>query len=42
MGLLTQILSGLAGNALGGRDGQRRGGGMSPVLMALLPVVLSM
>ena len=42
MGLLTQILGGLAGNALGGRDGQRRGGGMSPVLMALLPVVLSM
>ncbi len=42
MGLLTQILGGLAGNALGGRDGQRRGDGMSPVLMALLPVVLSM
>jgi uncharacterized protein YidB (DUF937 family) len=42
MGLLTQILGGLAGNALGGRGGQRRGGGMSPVLMALLPVVLSM
>lgn len=42
MGLLTQILGGLAGNALGGRDDQRRGGGMSPVLMALLPVVLSM
>ncbi|RZJ02163.1 MAG: DUF937 domain-containing protein [Haliea sp.] len=42
MGLLTQILDGLTGNALGGRDGQRRGGGMSPVLMALLPVVLSM
>jgi len=42
VGLLTQILGGLAGNALGGRDGQRRGGGMSPVLMALLPVVLSM
>ena len=42
MGLLTQILSGLAGNALGGRDGRRTGGGMSPVLMALLPVVLSL
>ena len=42
MGLLTQILGGLAGNALGGREGQRRGGGMSPVLMALLPVVLNM
>ncbi|MBT2326175.1 DUF937 domain-containing protein [Variovorax paradoxus] len=42
MGLLTQILGGLAGNVLGGREGQRRGGGMSPVLMALLPVVLSM
>ena len=42
MGLLTQILGGLAGNALGDRDGQRRGGGMSPVLMALLPVLLSM
>ena len=42
MGLLTQILSGLAGNALGGRDGRRTGGGMSPVLMALLPVVLNM
>ena len=43
MGLLTQILGGLAGNALGGRrsDGSR-GGGMSPVLMALLPVVLNM
>ncbi|VTU41160.1 hypothetical protein H4CHR_05895 [Variovorax sp. PBS-H4] len=41
MGLLTQILGGLAGNALGGRD-PRRGGGMSPVLMALLPVVLGM
>ncbi|MDM0049705.1 YidB family protein [Variovorax sp. J22R115] len=42
MGLLTQILGGLAGNALRGRDGQRTGGGMSPVLMALLPVVLNM
>lgn len=42
MGLLTQILGGLAGNALGGRDGQRRGLGVSPVLMALLPVVLNM
>ncbi len=45
MGLLTQILGGLAGNALGRRSGQLgggRGSGMSPVLMALLPVVLSM
>jgi len=42
MGLLTQILSGLAGNALGGPDRRRTGGGMSPVLMALLPVVLSL
>ncbi|MDM0109344.1 YidB family protein [Variovorax sp. J22R24] len=43
MGLLTQILGGLAGRALGGRDSQRGGGaGLSPVLMALLPVVLSM
>ncbi|MDM0083442.1 YidB family protein [Variovorax sp. J31P179] len=45
MGLLTQILGGLAGNALGGRrsDGSRGGGGgISPILMALLPVVLSM
>jgi uncharacterized protein YidB (DUF937 family) len=43
MGLLTQILGGLAGNALGGRRGDgSRGGGMSPVLMALLPVVLNM
>src|SRR5689334_10007249 len=43
MGLLTQILGGLAGNALGGRrsDGSR-GGSISPILMALLPVVLSM
>jgi len=41
MGILTQILGGLAANALGGRqsDGSRRGG-MSPFLMALLPVVL--
>ena len=42
MSLLSQILGGLAGSALGGRDGARRGGGLSPVLMALLPVVLSM
>ena len=42
MGLLTQILGGLAGNALRGRDAPRRGAGVSPVLMALLPVVLSM
>ena len=42
MGLLTQVLGGLAGNALGNRNGQRHGGGMSPVLMALLPVVLDM
>jgi uncharacterized protein YidB (DUF937 family) len=42
MGLLTQILEGLAANALGGRDDQRRSGRMSPVMMALLPVLLSM
>lgn len=42
MSLLTQILGGLAGNALGGRGGDRRAGGLSPVLMSLLPVVLSM
>ena len=42
MGLLTQILGGLAGNALGNNDGRRQGGGLSPVLMALLPVVLGM
>ena len=43
MGLLTQILGGLAGNALGGRrNDASRGGGISPVLMALLPVVLNM
>ncbi|MDM0078623.1 YidB family protein [Variovorax sp. J2P1-59] len=43
MGLLTQILGGLAGRALGGRDSQRGGGaGLSPVLLALLPVVLRM
>ena len=42
MGLLSQILGGLAGNALGGREARRRGAGVSPVLMALLPVVLSM
>jgi uncharacterized protein YidB (DUF937 family) len=42
MSLLTQILGGLAGNVLGGRGGQRRGEGLSPVLVALLPVVLNM
>ncbi|MDN8613618.1 YidB family protein [Variovorax ginsengisoli] len=42
MGLLTQILGGLAGNALGGSQSHSSRGGMSPVLMALLPVVLNM
>ncbi|MDM0040631.1 YidB family protein [Variovorax sp. J22G21] len=42
MSLLSQILGGLAGSALGGRNGARRGSGLSPVLMALLPVVLDM
>ena len=42
MGLLNQILGSLAGNALGNRDGRRQGSGISPMLMALLPVVLSM
>jgi len=41
MGLLAQVLNGLANNALGGRSGARRNG-LSPVLVALLPVVLNM
>ncbi|MDM0112332.1 YidB family protein [Variovorax sp. J22R133] len=41
MGLLSQILGGLAGGAPGGGTA-RRGSGLSPVLMALLPVVISM
>ena len=42
MGLLSQILGGLAGSSLGGRPESRRTGGLSPILMSLLPVVLSM
>ena len=43
MGLLGQILGGLAGNALGRSPiGAASGGGSSRVLMALLPVVLGM
>ncbi len=42
MGLLSQILGGLAGSELGGRNDGRRSGGLSPVLISLLPVLLSM
>ncbi|MDB5924676.1 MAG: hypothetical protein JWN13_3612 [Betaproteobacteria bacterium] len=48
MGLLSSILGGIAGNALGrssgmgGLRGLGRGGGRSSILLALLPVVLSM
>lgn len=43
MGLLDQILGGLAGNTQGRQPmGQAAGGGMGSVLVALLPVVLSM
>ncbi|NUZ04773.1 YidB family protein [Piscinibacter koreensis] len=41
MGLLDQIVGGLAGNALG-RGSDPRGGGRGGVLMALLPVLLGM
>jgi len=43
MGFLSEILGGLANNAFGGRGDTRTGGGArSPLLMALLPIVLSM
>jgi uncharacterized protein YidB (DUF937 family) len=44
MGLLDQILGGLAGNVAGRSPmaGQSSGGGMSNALVALLPVVLGM
>jgi uncharacterized protein YidB (DUF937 family) len=44
MGLLDQILGGLAGNIGGGSPMQssQAGGGMGNVMMALLPVVLGM
>ena len=49
MGLLDSILGGIAGNVLGGSSGTsgmagqgRAGGGQNNILMALLPVVLSM
>jgi uncharacterized protein YidB (DUF937 family) len=46
MGLLDSILGGIAGNALGRSGGMgglgRRGGAGRSILMALLPVVLSM
>jgi len=44
MGLLSQILTGVVNGATGGRSlgGRGRVGGMSPIVMALLPVVLSM
>lgn len=43
MGLLNDILGGFAGGALGRSSPQgQRGGGLSPVLVALLPVVLRM
>lgn len=43
MGLLNQIIGGLAGNVLGGSPlGRSRGGGMSRTTMALLPVVLGL
>ena len=48
MGILDELLAGLAGQALGGRDPQQQtraaggGAGMSQVLMALMPIVLQM
>jgi len=46
MGILDDLLGGLAGQAVGGRAQQTRapggGAGMSQVLMALMPVVLQM
>jgi uncharacterized protein YidB (DUF937 family) len=46
MGILDELLGGLAGQTAGGRAPQTRaaggGGGMSQVLMALMPVVLQM
>jgi uncharacterized protein YidB (DUF937 family) len=48
MGLLSSILGGIAGNAIGrasgmgGLRGLGRGGGRTSILLALLPVVLSM
>lgn len=48
MGLLDDLLGGLAGQPMGGRGeraaprGHAGGGGMSQVLMALMPVVLGM
>jgi uncharacterized protein YidB (DUF937 family) len=48
MGILDDLLGGLAGQAMGGRASQQEaqatggGGGMSQVLMALMPVVLQM
>jgi uncharacterized protein YidB (DUF937 family) len=48
MGLLSSILGGIAGNAIGrssgmgGLRGLSRGGGRSTILLALLPVVLRM
>jgi uncharacterized protein YidB (DUF937 family) len=48
MGILDDLLSGLAGQAGGGRAPQqqtrmpRGGAGMGPVLMALMPIVLQM
>ena len=48
MGLLNSILGGIVGNALGrsgatsGMQGYGRGSARSRILMALLPVVLSM
>src|SRR6187401_1784363 len=48
MGLLDDLLGGLAGQPAGGRmppqqpAGAQAGGGMSSVLVALMPVVLSM
>jgi uncharacterized protein YidB (DUF937 family) len=40
MGLLDQILGGIAGGAMGRSPLGQRAGGISPVLVALLPVVL--
>jgi uncharacterized protein YidB (DUF937 family) len=46
MGILDDLLGGLAGQAMGGRSGREAprggGGGMPQVLMALMPVVLAM
>jgi len=48
MGILDDLLGGLAGQAVGGRAPQQQtraasgGAGMSQVLMALMPIVLQL